>query len=156
MTIMPPETTNAAAANDAAAPAGYDPAADGWKQVVRTGFIERAGPLWTRKIDGQWHYGILMEDHHLNPAKVVHGGVLMTLTDHAISTIAWEAVGRQPCLTIQLDSHFVGAVRPGQFVAATGRVVRKTNSLVFLQGSARVGDEEVFVCSAVMKIMGAR
>lgn len=133
-----------------------DPAMDGWKKAARTGFMEMAGPVWTRKIDGQWHYGIVIEDKHLNPAGVAHGGALTTLVDHAISTIAWEAVDRLPCLTVQLDASFMGAVKPGQFVVATGRVVRKTASLIFLQGNATVDGTEVFICSAIMKLVKPR
>lgn len=128
----------------------------GWKMRALSGFIERVGPLWTRREPDGWAYGLLAGADHTNPAGVVHGGVLATLADQALSSIAWEAVGRRACVTVQLDTHFVAAVRPGEFVEARGRVVRSTASLVFMQGSLRVADVEVATASAVMKVVTAR
>ena len=58
---------------------------------------------------------MLFDQQHLNPAARVHGGALMTLLDHAISSTAWEACDRQPCVTVQMDTQFLGAVEAGQF-----------------------------------------
>lgn len=85
-----------------------------WKRRELPGFMGRAGPLWTRRDGDAWTYALLAEEAHLNPAGVVHGGALATLVDHAISSVAWEACARQPCLTLQLDTHFIGPVRAGQ------------------------------------------
>lgn len=70
------------------------------------------GPLFTRQEDGGWAYALLPTAAHLNPAGVVHGGLLATLIDHALSAIAGQASGRVPCVTVQLDSHFLPRRRP--------------------------------------------
>lgn len=128
-------------------------AAAGWKARELTGFIHTAGPLWTRREGEAWAYGLLTGPGHANPAGLVHGGALTTLLDHAISSVAWEAVGRRPCVTVQLDTHFLAAVEPGRFVAARAQVLRATGSLVFMQGSLHCDDETVASASAVMKIV---
>ena len=81
-----------------------DPSLDGWNPRSLDGFFGLVGPLWTRKEEGTWAYGFMAEPRHTNPAGVVHGGMLVTLIDHALSAIAWEANERRPCVTVQLDT----------------------------------------------------
>ncbi|MEO8279404.1 MAG: PaaI family thioesterase [Ideonella sp.] len=132
-----------------------EPTANGWRQRALPGFAGLIGPLWTRKEGDQWAYGLLATAEHLNPAGVVHGGLLTSLVDHAVSAIAWQAIGRRACVTVQLDTQFLSAARAGQFLEARGRVVRATSSLVFMQGSISVGDAEIVSASALMKIIDA-
>jgi uncharacterized protein (TIGR00369 family) len=134
----------------------YDPSSDGWKTVGRMGFVEHIGPLWTRRNEDDWQYGILIAPQHLNPMGVVHGGLLMTLIDNAISTVAWEAVGRLPCLTAQMDHHFMGSVKLGQFVIGRARVAKKTSSLIFMQGFLSVEGDDILMCNSMMKITRPR
>jgi len=128
-------------------------AAVGWKARELPGFIHTAGPLWTRREDTGWAYGIVTGPAHANPAGLVHGGVLTTLLDHAISTVAWEAADRKPCVTVQLDTHFLAAARPGDFIEARARVLRAAASLVFMQGSLTSGGADIATATAVMKIL---
>jgi uncharacterized protein (TIGR00369 family) len=129
-----------------------DPALEGWKPRTLPGFFDLVGPLWTKKEGDSWAYGIVAEDKHINPAGIVHGGMLATLLDHALSAIAWEANDRKPCITIALDVHFLAPARPGQFVAARGRIVRQASSLVFMQGNLTVDGDEIATASAILKI----
>ena len=129
-----------------------DPALEGWKPRALPGFFALVGPLWTRKEGDLWAYGIVAEDKHTNPAGVVHGGMLTTLLDHALSAIAWEANERKPCITVAIDMHFLAPARPGQFVAARGRIVRQTASLVFMQGNLTVDGDEIATAGAILKV----
>lgn len=130
--------------------------AQDWKLRSLPGFIEVAGPLWTRREQDGWAYGVFCEACHLNPAGRVHGGALLTLLDHAISTVAWEASARAPCVTVQLSTQFLGAVEAGQFAEARARVVRKTGSLLFLDGAVVVDGGLVVSAQAVLKALGAK
>jgi uncharacterized protein (TIGR00369 family) len=129
------------------------PPGTGWKARSLAGFIQHAGPLWARREGHGWAYGFAVGQQHLNPAGAAHGGALMTLMDHALSTVAWEACGRSPCVTLQLDSHFVSPVRPGQFVEARAQAMERTGSLVFMRGELRVGEGLVLTAQALMKAM---
>jgi uncharacterized protein (TIGR00369 family) len=129
--------------------------ARGWNKRKLGGFIDCAGPLWTRKEEAGWAYGILAEDRHLNPARMVHGGLLETLMDHAISAIAWEATGRQKCVTLQMDAHFLAAARKDMFIEARGKVVHRTASTLFMQGMLTVDERPIFSAQALMKVMAA-
>jgi len=129
--------------------------AQDWKVRTLPGFIETAGPLWTRREGDAWAYGILCGARHLNPAGVVHGGMLLTLLDHAISAVAWEASGRAPCVTVQLDTHFVGAVREGQFAEARAEVSHRTRHLVFMRGTVVAQGELMLSAQAILKVMAS-
>lgn len=124
-----------------------------WKRRELPGFMGRAGPLWTRRDGDAWTYALLAEEAHLNPAGVVHGGALATLVDHAISSVAWEACARQPCLTLQLDTHFIGPVRAGHLAQARAQVVRRTGTLVFMRGEVAVEGSPVLAAQALMKVL---
>ena len=124
-----------------------------WKRRDLPGFMGRAGPLWTRWEGDEWVYAILADAAHLNPAGVVHGGALLTLLDRAISSVAWEACGRLPCLTLQLDTHFIGPVRAGQLAHARAQLMQRTGSLAFLRGEVTVEGRAALTAQALMKIM---
>lgn len=130
-----------------------DPALDGWKPRTLPGFAGLVGPLWTRKEEDGWAYGLLAEDRHANPAGILHGGMLCTLLDHGLSVVAWEAYGRRPCVTVALDVQFLSAARPGDFLAVRGRLTRQTTSLAFLQGTLTVRDETIATASMIAKVL---
>ncbi|HVE90198.1 MAG TPA: PaaI family thioesterase [Burkholderiaceae bacterium] len=130
-----------------------DPSITGWKPRTLEGFIGSVGPLWTRKENDLWAYAFVPTLQHTNPAGIVHGGLLMTLIDHALSAIAWEDANRRPCVTIQIDVRFLTAVRPHLLVEARGSVVRRTATLSFVEGNLIVGAEIAVTASAILKIL---
>lgn len=125
--------------------------AAGWKSRNLPGFIGLVGPLWARREGETWTYGLRMEEKHLNPAQRVHGGALMTLMDHAISSVAWEACERKPCVTIQMDSHFQGAVLQGQFVEVRVEISHQAGSICFAKAEMTTGAQLVMSAQAILK-----
>ena len=112
----------------------YDPAAHGWRALPGAAMPGSLGVPWARKVDGEWHYGLLTVSAHANPNGVVHGGVLMAFADHGLSLLAWQAAERAPCTTIQLNTHFLDAIEPGEFIELQGEATRRTGSLIFMRG----------------------
>src|SRR5258708_265509 len=134
---------SAAPASGETAAALFDPAAAGWKPLRDKGFTEHIGPIWSRRDNGEWVYGLLVEAKHLNGRGVIHGGMIMSFADEALSMWVWEAAERKRCATIQLDTHFLASVRPGEFVEARGEVTRRTRSVLFVRGTLKVAGREV-------------
>ena len=120
----------------------YDPAADGWRALPGAALPGGLGVPWAKKRDGNWIYGLLTGPEHANPNGVVHGGVLMTFADHGLSLLAWEAAERTLCTTIQLNTHFLDAIRPDEFIELHGEVTRRTQGLVFVRGMIRTRDAD--------------
>ena len=127
----------------------------GWKQRNIPGFIGLAGPLWMRRDDQGRRCGILIEEKHLNPVGVTHGGVLTTLIDHAVSIEAWEANERRACVTVDLSTHFTGAAQLGEFVQASVELTHVTGSLLFLRARLDVADRPIAQAQAIMKRLRA-
>ena len=133
----------------------FDPAADGWR-VMRGGALPaNIGLPWAKRSDHHWRYGLLTTADHANPQGALHGGVLMTFADHGLSMLAWEAAHRAPCTTIQLNTHFLAAVNPGDFVELTGEVTRATRGLVFVRGILAVGDRDVAAVDGIWRVLRA-
>jgi acyl-coenzyme A thioesterase PaaI-like protein len=132
---------------------GFDPAAAGWRPMPRAALPGGQGVPWSKRIDDVWCYGLLTTAEHANPQGVLHGGVLMTLADHGLSLLAWEAAERAPCTTIQLGTQFLDAVRPGEFVWLAGEVVRRTGSLVFMRGLLRTPERDVAAADGIWRIL---
>lgn len=135
----------------------FDPAAAGWKPRHGQGpFTQLVGPIWGRRggAEGSVH-GLLVEERHLNSRGVVHGGMLMALADHVLGWLVFEAVGGAPCVTVSMNSQFMGAVKPGDWLEMRGSVVRQTRSLVFVAGPMTVDGKTVFTAEGIWKILGA-
>ena len=134
-------------------PAASDPGADGWRPMPSAPLPGGLGVPWSKRVDGVWHYGLATTPAHANPQGALHGGVLMTLADHALSLLAWEAAERAPCTTIQLNTHFLSAVRPGEFVSIAGEVTRRTGSMVFVRGVVSAGGRSVGAVDGIWRVL---
>ena len=136
--------------------AAFDPARAGWKIVKPIGFGELVGPIWRH---GDARFGFLVGAKHLNFADIVHGGMLTTLADQAMGMTALRASGNKPHATIELNIHFIGAVRLNEFVEAHCEVVRLTRAIIFMQCRLVVGTRPVAATRqrrASVKMIAAR
>jgi uncharacterized protein (TIGR00369 family) len=138
----------------------YDPSADGWRALPGAALPSGLGIPWAKKVDDHWRYGLQSVAEHGNPNGVVHGGVLMALADHGLSFLAWEAADRALCTTIQLNTHFLDAARPGEFLELRGEVTRRTRGLVFVRGvlGARdaAGTRDVVAVDGIWRVLRSR
>jgi uncharacterized protein (TIGR00369 family) len=134
----------------------FDPAAHGW-----TIFEDKALPKvhaghWRLQEEGDaFAYGFQTSEDQANGRGVVHGGILATYMDHTIGRTAWNAVKPRHIATIQLDIHYLAAVRPGEFVEARGEITRLTRAVIFVRGGLTVAGKPVLAASGIWKILGA-
>ncbi len=136
-------------------PTAFDPAAAGWEPYRDEGFVGLVGPFWSRSWGDSFRYAFLAEPKHHNRRGVVQGGMLMTFADRAMGMTCWYANGRVPQATVQLDVHFIDAVQIGEFVEAKCEVVRRTRSLIFMQGALVVDERVVATAKGIWKALGA-
>src|SRR5437588_4838576 len=132
----------------------FDPAAAGWEPYRDEGFIGLVGPFWMRRSGDSYLYAFIAEPKHHNRRGVVQGGMLMTFADRSMGMTSWYANERQPQATVQLDVHFIDAVKIGEFVEAKCTVVRRTRSLVFMSADLVVGARIVATAKGVWKVLG--
>lgn len=133
----------------------FDPERNGWTPRRSQGpFTQLVGPIWTRRETEGSACAFLAEERHANGRGVVHGGMLMSFADHALGWLVWDAVERRACATVSLNNQFIAAAKPGDWVEMRGRIVRKTRSLIFVQGAMNVGDRIVLTAEGIWKVLG--
>lgn len=130
----------------------FDPAAHGWKDMADGPMPGGLGPVYAQRFPEGWRYGFVTRSDHVNPAGAIHGGILMTFADHVLGLYVWVAANRAPNVTIQLNTHFLGAVSPGDFLELRGEVTRATGSMVFVRGLIRVGEKDVLAVDGIWRV----
>ena len=81
----------------------------------------------------------------------MHGGALMTFADAMLGALVYLGLNNQFAVTVTFNSEFVGAGVAGVPVYGTGRIVRETNSMVFLQAQLEQDNRPVLAFSSAMK-----
>ena len=125
---------------------------DDWRPLRAGGFMDHIGPLCAQRGAEGWRYALTTGPEHANTVGLVHGGVIAALLDHALSLVAWEAAGRVPLVTVQLDTRYLQAARPGARLEATARVRHATRSLMFMDAELCADGREIATAFAVMKL----
>jgi uncharacterized protein (TIGR00369 family) len=130
----------------------FDPASHGWRPMHDNPMPSAIGIPWAKRTDAGWRYAMSTTAEHTNPGGAVHGGILMTFADHTLGLYVWEAAKRAPNVTIQLNTHFLAPVVPGDFVELQGEVTRVTGTLVFVRGLLSVGGREVAAHDGIWRV----
>jgi acyl-coenzyme A thioesterase PaaI-like protein len=131
----------------------FDPAAHGWRLMRGAAMPASIGLPWSKRIGDAWHYGLLTTAEHANPQGALHGGILVTFADHCLGLYVWEAANRAFNVTIQLNTHFLAAVHPGDFVELHGEVTRASKGLVFVRGMITTGERDVAAVDGIWRIL---
>ena len=100
-----------------------------------------------------YYYCIWINKNHLNAAGITHGGYLSALIDAGAGTAAHRAAGNALCVTISLDLKFIGASKVGDEVTGFTKILKKTNTLVFLFCELKCNDIIITSASGVWKIL---
>ena len=132
----------------------FDPAAAGWKPMPAEDYPALIGPFLARREGDGWRYGFVAEQRHLNKGGVVHGGMLVSFADDALGATVWQAVGRRPVTTVQLNTQFIAPVRLDELVEMRAEVLRATRTVVFVRGALEVNGRTVVHADGVWKILG--
>ena len=126
---------------------------DGWIAIPSNEFITLVGPLYRPADVPVGLSGFLADQRHGNKRGVVHGGMMATAFDSALGNAAWNAAGHNPCATIQLNVHYIGALNVGEFATIRTEVTRATKSVVFLRAVMAVDERVIATADGVWKIL---
>ena len=80
----------------------------------------------------EYHNAILVEPHHCNTWEMTHGSFIGALGE--IAAPGGYEPGGPPVVIIDLNMHFIGTAKAGQWIEMVGTINRKTRSLVFAEG----------------------
>ena len=128
---------------------------DAFEQIsIKPGFMKHNGGILFRTIsETEYEFKTIINENHLNNAGITHGGYLSALIDAGAGTAAHRVSGNAPCVTISLDLKFIGASKVGDEVTGFTRVLKKTNTLVFLFCELKCDDKVITSASGVWKIL---
>jgi len=97
-------------------------------------------------------FAFVAAEKHMNAAGSVHGGMLMTFMDVAMSRTSRLISGAPACSTVSLTCDFVGPGRLGELIEARVRVTRQTRTMVFMSGELAAGQRTLMVGTGLWKI----
>ena len=128
----------------------------GFEPLTAVGaFTDLVGPMFHKTLDdGSRLLAMLALDKHLNAGGIVHGGLLMTLTDNALGRHVYHQMPKGTTMvTISLNTDFVSAARAGDWLIGEARIVRATRSVVFVEGGVRKDDTPIINAQGIWKIL---
>lgn len=129
-------------------PEGFVPA------KFSTGFLDVAGPYFTRKEADYIAVGIRIGNGHINGIEVAHGGVLTTLADVALSyQLFVSEKPRLPIATVNLNTNFLTGAKLGDWVVAHAHIDRKGSKTAYCHGKIVAGERLLMTMTGVFALL---
>ena len=121
---------------------------------LKPGFMKHnRGVLLKNISETEYEFKSIINENHLNAAGITHGGYLSALIDAGAGTAAHRSADNAPCVTISLDLKFIGASKVGDEIIGNVKILKKTNTLVFLFCELRCNKKIITSASGVWKIL---
>ncbi|HEX3809809.1 MAG TPA: PaaI family thioesterase [Rhizomicrobium sp.] len=112
------------------------------------------GPVFDRTSGEGRRFVFRVDERHVNMRGVLHGGMLMTFADLSLGAAVWDATDHAPCVTLNMQTHFLKPGHAGDLVEVLPQLTRRTRSLVFMRGDFTVGGEILMTASSIWKLLG--
>ncbi len=126
---------------------------EGWEAFTDPGFIAHVGPVYHRTVAGTKEFAFRTDERHGNLVGIVHGGMLLTFADRALSIVVRDACDGARAVTIEMSSQFVGAAQIVDLIETVPEIVRKTASLVFVRGTLTSGGRPLAAVTGIWKVL---
>jgi acyl-coenzyme A thioesterase PaaI-like protein len=121
---------------------------------TKPGFMKHnSGVLFRTISETEYEFKTTINQNHLNAAGITHGGYLSALIDAGAGTAAHRTSGNAPCVTISVDLKVIGVSRVGDVVTGFTRILKKTNTLVFLFCELKCNNKIITSASGIWKIL---
>ena len=121
---------------------------------LKQGFMKHNGGLLFRNVsETEYEFKSTINENHLNAARITHGGYLAALIDAGAGTSAHRAANNASCVTISLDLKFIGASKTGDQILGKTKILKKTNTLIFLFCELICNDKIIASASGIWKIL---
>jgi acyl-coenzyme A thioesterase 13 len=129
----------------------------GWLTWISEPFEMLTGPFYFRtEPDGSTRGAFIPDEEKRNGAGIVHGGALMTFADAFLGVLVYNLLDGQYTVTVTFNCEFLGAGEVNAPIYATGRLMRQTGSLAFVQAELEQSGRPIFTFSSVLKKFTSR
>jgi acyl-coenzyme A thioesterase 13 len=117
-------------------------------------YLENVGPFYISDNGDGDAIGLRVLAAHTNYVGIVHGGMLTTLADVALSFHLRKRIEPAPIVTtISLVTNFLSTARLGDWLLAESVVDRIGNRVGYVHGSIQSGDKMIATMSGVFNIV---
>lgn len=117
------------------------------------GYFVQFGPLYARLDAGVPVMGFFIDEQHINPLGVCHGGVISGFADmQALGAQYTAGVTDRFTPTIHLTVDYVSPAQRGEWVEMRVELLKATRGLLFTQALIKSGERLVARSSGVFKI----
>ena len=121
---------------------------------LKQGFMKHNGGLLFRNVsETEYEFKSTINENHLNAVGITHGGYLAALIDAGAGTSAHRSANNASCVTISLDLKFIGSSKVGDQILGKTKILKKTNTLIFLFCELICDDKIVASASGIWKIL---
>ena len=121
---------------------------------LKHGFMKHNGGVMFRNIsENEYEFKSTIDQNHLNATGITHGGYLAALIDAGAGTAAHRCSQKAPCVTISLDLKFIDISKEGDEIIGTTKILKKTNSFVFLFCELTCNNKIITSASGIWKIL---
>ena len=121
---------------------------------IKPGFMKHNGGVLFKTIsETEYEFKSTINENHLNAAGITHGGYLSALIDAGAGTAAHKSADNAPCVTISLDLKFIGTSKVDNEITGFTKILKKTNTLVFLFCELKCNDKTIASASGIWKIL---
>jgi len=121
---------------------------------LKPGFMKHNGGLLFRNIsETEYEFKSTINKNHLNAAGITHGGYIAALIDAGAGTSAHRSANDAPCVTISLDLKFIGASKTNDEIIGKTKILKKTNTLIFLFCELFCNEKIIASASGIWKIL---
>ena len=104
--------------------------------------------------DDAARFAFVPEAKHLNGGGALHGGLLMTLADNVLGTVAHSRLEGKVASTVTLNVDFLAGGDLSAPVRGGAQITRATRSLLFVSGALTQGDRMLVTATGIWKVIG--
>ena len=128
-----------------------------FKQVsIKQGFMKYNGGLLFRTISkNEYQFKSTINKNHLNKAGITHGGYIASLIDAGSGTAVHRSTNTNSCVTVSLDIKFIAPTKESDKILGFTKILKKTNSMVFVICHLECNSKIIASASGVWKILKA-
>ena len=121
---------------------------------TKKGFMQNIGDLSFKKInETNFEFRIKILENFLNTGGIAHGGFIATIADTGMGNAAHISAGNKRCVTINLDIKYISAGKQNEEILGKVKVLKKTNTLVFISCEIFGSDKIIASASGTWKIL---
>lgn len=130
---------------------------DGFTDLeLNDGFASHIGPLYWKLDKTSCELGFRVLEHHLNPGRICHGGLMMTVADMAVGlAVSWNLQLLRFAPSINNSYDFIGTGHPGDWLQTQTEIVQTTKRMGFARGLLKGPNGPVMRFNGILKIPSA-